>query len=98
MVPKEIRGNKVIQKVQGQDHRVQRAIQDCQVTKERKEREAHLGHLDSRDLLDLMEPLGVLEVLATQGIRVLVVIWVLKERRASQAFQEALALQDLQDS
>lgn len=76
MVPKEIRGSQVIQKVQGQDHQDQRAIQDCQVTKERKEKEAYLGHLDDRGLLDLMEPLGVLGVLVTQENQVLLVIWV----------------------
>lgn len=79
MVPEEIKGSKVIQKVQGQDHRDQRANQDCRASKERKEKEARLGHLDNRGLLDLTEPLGVLGVLATQGSRVLMVIWVLKE-------------------
>lgn len=98
MVPKEIRGNKVIQKAQGQDHQDQRVTQDCLVTKERKERGAYLGHLDNRGLLDLTESLGVLGVLATQGIRVLVVIWVIKERKASPALQETLAFQVLQDS
>lgn len=76
MVPKEIRGSQVIQKVPGQDLQDQRAIQDCQVTKERKEKEAYLGHLDDRGLLDLMEPLEVLGVLATQGNQVLLGIWV----------------------
>lgn len=98
MVPKETRGSQVIQKVQGQDHQDQRAIQDCQATEARKEREAHRGHLDNRGLLDLMEPLGVPGVLATQENPDLVVIWVLKERKASQALPEALALQALQDS
>lgn len=98
MVSKERRGSQVIQKVQGRDHQDQRAIQDCQVTKERKEREVYLGHLDNLGLLDLTEPLGVLGVLATQENQVLMVIWVLKDRKASRALQEALALQALQDS
>lgn len=68
------------------------------MTKGRKEREAYLGHLDIRGLLDLMEPLGILGVLATQEDQVLTVIWVLKDRKVSPAFQEALALQALQDS
>lgn len=76
MVSKEIRESQVIQKVQGPDHQDQRAIQDCQVTKERKEKEAYLGRLDNRGLLDLTEPLEVLGVLATQENQVLMEIWV----------------------
>lgn len=98
MVPKEIRESQVIHSVQCQDHQHRRVMQDCQVTKEGKEREAYLDHLDNQDLLDLLEPRGVLEILATQENQVLVVIWVLKERKASQDLQEALAHQALQDS
>lgn len=88
LVSKEIRESQVIQKVQGQDHRDQREIQDCQVTWEREAKEGHLAHLDVRGLLDLREFLGVPEVLAIQDSLVLLVIWDLKESKASLALQE----------
>lgn len=88
MVSQETRESQVTQKVQGQDHQDQREIQDCQVTRERKEKEGHLVHLDIWGLLDLTESLDIPEVLASQESQVLMVIWDLKESKASPALQE----------
>lgn len=97
-VSKEIRESQVILKVQGQDHQDQRENQDCQVMWGGKEKEGPLAHLDTPGLLDLTEPLDIPEVPATQEDRVRMVIWGLKESKASRAFQEQKALQVLQDS
>lgn len=66
--------------------------------RERKEKEGYLAHLDIGGLLDRMESLEIPEVLVSQECQVPKVIWVIKESKVAQAFQELKAFQVLQDS